>query len=611
MTLIKNSFPLTPLSRLRHGHDEGAPAGVCNVRIAGRENGLDELAASIASVGLLQPLVVVRHEGLSYVADGNRRLAALMRLAAAGTISTEHEIDVVERDAATAREAGLAANLTQSTMHEADQMLGFAELAAGGLKPKEIAGRFGVSVPHVKKLLALGSVAPCILDAWRAGKHGVNIETVKSFTLAPSVAEQERVYGKLAKEGGSMYCHQIREELGAGHSTATMLKRVGLDAFKAAGGHVIKDLFGDQSAVSDPALLKRLADERLIARRDELRADGWVWVELESDLPFEARYSWSTLHAERREPTAAEAARLREIEAIVEADDDGSVSDEMVQALTDEHRTIEASLMGKPGPEDRARTGCVVSWNWDGEISVKEYVLRPEDAKPVPANAGPAPDVAPAEPEAKGLSSALLDRLSTQMTEAVRDALDTAPRAALAGLLAGATCKNPWSAPVRLRLEGLGHENARVADNETFEVLFNRYLSMSDEDLFASLGRVLARGVDLRSRTPGAGTNAGAPANSPAIQGLAGAIDADTLAARLAERFDAQDFFSSAPKAVTLAAIAEACGAEASARAGKLKKAEIVAIALAEVVPTGWLPREIRWPGYAGPGAEQALAEAA
>ncbi|GAB6842686.1 hypothetical protein HNR00_003244 [Methylorubrum rhodinum] len=41
--MIKNAFPLTPLTRLRHGHDEGAPEGVCNVRVAGREDGLDEL----------------------------------------------------------------------------------------------------------------------------------------------------------------------------------------------------------------------------------------------------------------------------------------------------------------------------------------------------------------------------------------------------------------------------------------------------------------------------------------------------------------------------------------------------------------------------------------
>lgn len=606
--MIKNVFPLTPLSKLRHGHDEGAPAGVCNVRVSGREDGLDELAASIASVGLLSPLVVVRSGRLSYVADGNRRLAALLRLAAAGTIAEDQEIDVVERDAATAREAGLAANLTQATMHEADQMAGFAELAAGGLKPKDIAGRFGVSVPHVKKLLALGSVAPCILDAWRTGKHGIGLDEVKAFTLAPSVEEQERAFSKLSANGGSMWSNQIRNELGADRSTESMLKRVGLDAYKAAGGSVIRDLFGDQHGVSDRALLQRLSNERLVSLRDELRADGWAWAEIEDDLPSEARYSWPTLHSSRREPTETEAARLREIEALVGADD-ASDEDETIQAAIAEAHAIEASFVVQPGAGDRARSGCVVSWHYDGTIHVREYVQRPEQVKAAKASAAPAGEAA--EPEAKGLSSALIDRLSFQMTQAVQDGLETSPRAALSGLLAGATCRDQWRAPIRVRLEGLDADKARAADNEVFETLFARFLAMSDEDLLAALGKVLARGVDLRHRTPGSGATAGTPAGSSSIQALAGALDADVLAARLHSRFDAQDFFASAPKAVTLAAIEEACGSEAAARAGKLKKGELVDLAIATVVPTGWLPREIRWPGYAGPGAAQSLAEAA
>ncbi|KQP62138.1 ParB/RepB/Spo0J family partition protein [Methylobacterium sp. Leaf112] len=598
--LVKNSFPLTPLNKLRHGHDEGAPAGVCNVRVSGREDGLDELAASIASVGLLQPLVVVASGDLRYVADGNRRLAALLRLAAAGTIAEDHEIDVVVRDAATAREAGLAANINQAPMHEADQVAAYAEMEQTGLKPKEIATRFGVSLPHVKKLLALGSVAPCILDAWRAGK--LNIDDVKAFTLAPSVEVQELAFDKLSKRG-SIHAYQVRDELGAGHSTATMLKRVGLDAFKAAGGHVVKDLFGDQTAVSDPALLKRLSDERLVARRDELRADGWAWAETEDDLPSEARYMWSTLRSSRREPTEAEAARLREIEAFLEAhDDDDSVEDAAIQAAIAEAHAIEASLLTQPGPDDRARSGCVVSWNYDGTISVREFVLRPEDVKAAKASAAAAGGTE--EPEGKALSAALVERLSIQLTEAVQDSFETAPRVALAGLLAGATCGSKWGAPIRLRLEGLGADKASAGDGETFDVLFARYLTMPDADILTALGRVLARGVDLRS-------SARCPADNPSIQALAGGVKADVLSARLVDRFDAAGFFGSAPKTVTLAAIEEACGADAAAHARKLKKGEIVAIAMDTVVPTGWIPREIRWPGYAGPGAETALSEAA
>lgn len=600
----------TSVLHLRHGHHPDAPAGVVNVRVANRDEGLDALAASINSIGLLQPLVVVTGaDDFRYVADGNRRLAAIMRLVLSGVFPQDHEVDVVELDALNAREAGLAANLNQVAMHEADQTAAFSEMEQAGTKPKAIAARFGVSLPHVKKLLALGSVSPRILDAWRSGKHGVGIDEVKAFTLAPSIEEQERVYDKLSGRGGSFWSSQVRQELGADHSTATMLKRVGLDAYKAAGGAVIKDLFGDNTAVSDKALLQRLSDESLIARRDELRTEGWAWVEIESDLPDSARYSWSTLHSSRRDLTQEEAARLREIEAMIAAKEDWSVSDETFQALTAEHRAIERSLTQQPGDEDKARSGCVVSWHYDGTIHVRDYVLRPEDVKAAKVKAVAADGSI--EPETKGLSSALVDRLSTQMTQAVQDAFETAPRAALAGLLAGATCKDPWHAPVRLRMEGLGHEKAKVADNERFEVLFERFIGMSDEDLMANLGRVLARGLDLRIRVPGSGETAGCAAESRSIQALVGAIDAGVLTARMADRFDAPGFFASAPKSVTIAAIEEACGSDAAARARKLKKGEIVALAIETVIPTGWIPREIRWPGYAGPGHQVPLDEAA
>jgi ParB family chromosome partitioning protein len=600
--MIKNSFPLTPLSRLRHGHDEGAPAGVCNVRVSGREEGLDELAASIASVGLLQPLVVVRHEGLSYVADGNRRLAALKRLAATGTIPEDQEIDVVERDAATAREAGLAANLNQKPMHEADQAIAFADLARAGAKPKDIAGKFGVAVAHVKRLLALGSVAPSVLDAWREGT--IAIGQVQAFTIAPSMEEQERAFEKLSK-AGRLWGNAIREELGADMSTERLLKAVGVEAYRAAGGKVIEDLFGEHDAVTDRALLKRLADEMLTARRDALRAEGWGWVELESDLPPHARYMWGAIQDTRLEPTEAQAARLREIEAALD-EDDGGLSDAEADALSAEHRAIEGDLLVKPGTGDRGRSGCIVSIGYDGELSVREFVLRPEDqaAEPVAMQGSAA---VPAEPEAKGLSSALVDRLSIQMTQAVQDAFASSGHAAIAALLAGVTCGSPWQSPYRMRCEGFG---SPAVGNEAFEPLFNRFVVMPLPDLLMAAGRILARGVDLRTRTPGSGATAGPPAGSPAIQALAGALDADVLTARLRDRFDAGGFFASAPKAVTLAAIEEACGAEAAARAGKLKKGELVNLAIATVVPTGWLPREIRWPGYAGPGAEPAPAQA-
>ena len=608
MIALKPSVTLVPLSMLRHGHDPAAPAGVVNVRVVGRDAGLDELAASVSALGLLQPLVVVPGDGgLHYVVDGNRRLAALNRLAEVGAIPADTDIDVMPRDAATAREAGLAANINQRQMHEADQVRAFAELAAGGMKLKGIATRFGCSIAHVKRLLALGGVAPVVLDAWREDKHGVTIETVKSFTLG-SIEAQEETFAKLSKGNGRVMAYQVREALGADQSNGRLLRCVGLDAYKAAGGNVVTDLFGDSHAVTDAALLKRLADERLAARRDELRADGWAWAEIDSDLPEGARYSWRIITSTQREPIESEATRLREIEDLLGAEE-GTVPEAELDGLAIEANRIEESLVTRPGPADKSRSGCIVSWDYQGEIDVRMFVLRPEaKGKAAPVVEGDAP----AEPEGGTLSAAMVERLSAQLTEAVQDSLGSNPHAALAAMLAGATCKDKWHAPFRVRLDGVGGEHASVRDNERFETLFERFLAMGSAELMAATAQVLVRAVDVRSFSH---AKMAAPANRPGVSLLAGALDADMLAERLAERWDARSFFSGAPRAVTEAAIAEACGADAAARARKLKKAELTEVALATVVPTGWIPREIRWPGYRGPGAAQAepapVAEAA
>ena len=76
----------------------------------------------------------------------------------------------------------------------------------------------------------------------------------------------------------------------------------------------------------------------------------------------------------------------------------------------------------------------------------------------------------------------------------------------------------------------------------------------------------------------------------------------------IAKRFDAKDYFGGAPKVIMLKAIKEAVNAELTASQVRdlvdSTKAEIGKFALANVVKTGWLPKELRTPHYAGPGSE-------
>ncbi|WP_187274741.1 MULTISPECIES: ParB N-terminal domain-containing protein [unclassified Methylobacterium] len=583
------------IQNLRFGHEPGAPLGVVNVRVSGREAGLDALAASILALGLIQPLVVVPGEGgIAYVVDGNRRLAALRALVAEEKLPSDREVPVTVREAALAREIGLGANINQAPMHDADRVQAFAELRRSGAKEKDIAVRFGQPVAQVRKLLALGGVSPAVLDAWRAGK--VSEDTVKVFTMALH-ADQDRVLEKGLKSPGSLYACFVKRDLGLDQDVSGLLAYVGTKAFKAAGGHVVEDLFGGSNAVSDPVLLARLADERLEAECERRRREGWAWVAKATDLPMGWRWSWPQVKPAERPLSSEEQARLAEIETWLDSDDEGEeASDEQIRAAHDEAEALRDKGFIQPGPADRARSGSVILLGRDGKIEVTEYVIRPED---VPAVAPK--DDKPAEPEEKGLPISLVETLCGTATEAVQAALGSSPTAGLVALLAGAMCANHWAAPMKVRLDGLGGQASSLHDKESFQDLVARLSTMSVDELLVIAAGVAARGVQTLHREHG--TRPLAPSERASVQALMGLPDPSAMQDALLAKFDGEAFFKSAPKAVTLQIVGEVLGEAEARRVKDKKKKELVEFAVSSILPTGWLPAELRHPGYAGPGA--------
>ncbi|KQP91670.1 ParB/RepB/Spo0J family partition protein [Methylobacterium sp. Leaf117] len=582
------------IQNLRFGHEDGAPEGVVNVRISGREAGLDALAASILALGLIQPLVVVPGEGeLAYVVDGNRRLAALRALVAEEKLFSDREVPVTVREAAFAREIGLGANINQAPMHDADRVQAFAELRRSGAKEKDIAARFGQPLTQVRRLLALGGVSPAVLDAWRAGK--VSEDVARVFTMAPH-ADQERVLSKVLQEH-CVYPHFVRRELGLDQDISGLLAYVGPKALKAAGGHVVEDLFGGSNAVSDPVLLARLADERLEAECERRRREGWAWVAKATDLPMGWRWSWPQVKPAERPLSAEDQARLAEIETWLDSDDEGEeATDEEIRAAHEEADALRAKGFIQPGAADRARSGSVIVLGRDGKIEVVEYVIRPED---VPAVAPK--DDKPAEPEEKGLPISLVETLCGTATEAVQAALGSSPTAGLVALLAGAMCAGHWSAPMKVRLDGVGGQASSLHDKESFQDLVARLSTMTVDELLVVAAGVAARGVQTLHREHG--TRPLAPSERASVQALMGLPDPVAMQDALIFKFDGEAFFKSAPKAITLQIVAEILGDAAARRVKDKKKKELVEFAVASVLPLGWLPAELRHPGYTGPGA--------
>lgn len=525
-----------------------------NARRTRTDEGIEELKASIRAHGLIQALRVRHADGEKVrIIAGHRRHRVLCELATDGdvaggvAVTPDFQVPVIfgDVDDDVARELSQAENLIRLPQHEADTYETFRELADRGLDESQIAARFGIDPKRVKRMLALGRLSPVILEAWRAGEfdryHGR--DSIRAFTLAPSIEEQERVFAKLKKEG-TLWAHTIKYAFGAGNRDAVKaLKFVGPDGYRAAGGTIIEDLFGDESVISDAALVLKLAADKLQAEVDRVGKEGWAWTALASDLPGGWDWNWQKLPVSKKKATKAQ----------------------------------------------KAQSGAVVDIDRDGKLAVTYGVVKPAAPKKVTEDGRPKEKGEPA------ISNAIHDRLSIQATLAVRGALRSEPRLGLVALLAGFMAHRHLhtDSPVRVYHDGFGRAHS---EKESFAAAFARLSAMSDDELFAAAAGCAAEAVHMER------PHHGKPPFDANAAPLAAAIDASRLAAALGEAFDAADYFKSVSKPFVIQAIREALNDDEARKAEKMKKAELTAFALANVPKTGWLPPELRAPTYSGPG---------
>ena len=156
-----------------------------NVRRTGGNDGIEELAASIAAHGLLTSLDRPQSPRAAGTpsSPGGGAISRSRCSPNATSLPADHPVlcQVLERDA-DATEIGLAENVVRIAMHPADQFEAFRDLIDKGAAMADIAARFGVAEATVEKRLKLGRVCPTILDAYRAGDIG--LEQVQAFALS-------------------------------------------------------------------------------------------------------------------------------------------------------------------------------------------------------------------------------------------------------------------------------------------------------------------------------------------------------------------------------------------------------------------------------------------
>ena len=242
-----------------------------NVRRHGPKE-IDSLAASIAGLGLIHPLLVRANDPGFEIVAGQRRFLAMKKLNAEGALETDAVPCVVmeSTDDAAAIEASLAENVARLPMDDMDQFEAFATLRKKGLDESEIAAHFAISAQVVKRRLAIGTLHPDIRRLYRAGD--IDARTLHLLTLA--TRERQKAWLALASDPEQAVPPpwQLKAWLLGGAEIATTVALFDESWYQ---GGIASDLFDDKRYFTDCDEFWRLQNEAIAAERDRLHQAGW------------------------------------------------------------------------------------------------------------------------------------------------------------------------------------------------------------------------------------------------------------------------------------------------------------------------------------------------
>jgi len=601
-----------------------------NVRKTPRMS-IPELAASIARVGLLQNLIVILSaDGEHYeVVAGGRRLAALKLLAKKKRIAKDWDVPCLLVADASARTVSLTENVQREAMHPADQFEAFAALVKEGRPIEDIAADFSVTPLVVQRRLKLANVSPRLMTDYRAG--AVTLEQLMALAITDDHTAQEAAFysaPQWQRSPSTLREHLTEREIDAQHPLARF---VGMDAYTDVGGGTRRDLFAEDDSgvyLNDAALLERLVREKLATLAEDVRAEGWAWVEAVPHLSHADRQAFQNAPRQRREPTAREARRLvslqnrfdkidTELEEAYDAEDEDKAEtlESRREQAAEELQAAEDALQDYAS-DVRAVAGAIVTIDREGDAAIYRGLLREAEAKALRtleklrqgftgtegADDDAGEDAEP--PKSANLSDRLAQRLSAHRTAALQIEVARHPQVALAALVHGMVqtilqeghyghdLPLGMSLKVQDRLEGMAPDwpesSAAVALRELQQVagetlpedgaeLFAALLAKPQDELVRLLAVCVASTVDVV--TPRA------TPHQPGAE-LAQAVGLDMAAWW---EPTAEGYFKHVSKAVILDAVS-AFAPESVTRLAKLKKADIASEAERLADGTGWMP---------------------
>jgi ParB family chromosome partitioning protein len=377
-----------------------------NVRSTKTGVSIDELAEDIARRGLLQSLCVRpvigadgNETGMYEVPAGGRRYRALEKLVKDKRLAKTAPVPCIVREDGVAEEDSLAENTHREALHPVDQFRAFKTLIDKGLTEEEIAARFFVPVSVVKQRLRLAAVSDTLLQAYIADE--MTLEQLMAFTVTHDHARQEQVWGQI-RESYNDEPYYIRRVLTEGAVSGADRRAVfvGIEAYTAAGGTVVRDLFEKDNGgwLEDAALLDKLAIKKLKAEAEALAAEGWTWIAAAIDFPYGHKQGLRRLIGETidmsADEEAARAALAEEFDRLQAEHEDADELPEEVDARLGEIEQMMEALDERPvrfEADDITRAGAFISLDRFGRVQIERGYVKPEDelpATPEPGRAG-------------------------------------------------------------------------------------------------------------------------------------------------------------------------------------------------------------------------------
>ncbi|ACI59564.1 ParB domain protein nuclease (plasmid) [Rhizobium leguminosarum bv. trifolii WSM2304] len=626
-----------------------------NVRKIKAGISIEDLAEDIARRGLLTSLNVRpeldgdgNETGIYRIPAGGRRYRALELLVSQKRLSKTAGVPCIVSSGETPEiEDSLAENVQRVDLHPLDQFRAFQSLREQGQSEEDIAARFFVSVATVRQRLRLASVSPRLLDLYAADE--MTLQQVMAFSITNDHVRQEQVWDTVLRSHAQepYYIRRLLTETTI-RATDRRAVYVGLEAYEAAGGVVMRDLFDEDNGgwLQDPALLEQLVIEKLKTDAEALKAEeGWKWVEAAFDFPYGHTSGLRRFYGEQAEMTQAELDRhdtLRteydKLDAdYAEAEDYSEETERRLEKLGAELD----ELNDRPyvfDPEEVARGGAFISLAASGELKIERGFVRSEDEPPVettdadaagldannnnpmPASSaggisvnGQAVSGEPAEDDddvVRPLSDRLVVDLTATRTVALRNALANEPVIALIAVLHAFVLKTFYlygsDSCLELTLQsarftqtpGLG-DTVWAKEIDQRHEAWGQDLPKSPDDLWTFLialdevsrQALFAHCASLSLNAVTEPWNKRTRAIAHADQ-VAHSIGFDMVAAGWGPTVDS--YLGRVTKSHILQAVREAKGDQSAELIGHLKKTDMAREAERLMAGSGWLPEPLR-----------------